>query len=356
MLNYPAYKITYADLDRLKAVAARIFDRSVSPQSRMEIVARSSGFKTYAAFLATLKETPILLWGKQDVEEDCARHLGVSQTGMPYIHGVPLNAIVSAGLAWSERKDVEGAMMRAPNDRLSVLKEDSGRLTDYLDLVDTVRHENVLGGRFAYRSSLSFEEVRNTNSLLKFREAFQGNLLIVVSPRNQRDLCKDRETKKQLVADVGGWMGCRVHLTKHDQFFDLPMETFAIDWTRLQDVRDLMRNCDVVCFDEYDKSEFEAKLYEEGIPIRRSVRQIKDRALDIDNEVIGDFFSVGYYGAARNDYPNDIASLSKDEISNLAVIWLCEILNVVHGCNYEYKRMTNENYLPEQFKRLLVEV
>lgn len=63
------YQVTYADLERIKAVAARIFDRSVSPQSRLEMIARSSGFGSYAAFLAALKSGPVRLVGDQEREK-----------------------------------------------------------------------------------------------------------------------------------------------------------------------------------------------------------------------------------------------------------------------------------------------
>lgn len=354
MQKLPAYKITHADLDRLKAVAARVFDRSISPQSRMEIIARSAGFRTYASFLAVLKEMPILLWGNQQIEEDCTLSLNLNQKGIPYIPNVNLNAIISAGLAWGERTNIEGAMMSGPDTRLKNLKEDGGRLADYLDFLDTMKGEYVENGRFTYRSSLTFQEARLPRHLLEYRNAVPGDTIIVVSPENQVKLGIDFDTERSVYEEGGPWLGCRVHLSKHDQFFDMPEKTFEIDWTNFDQVRDQLKATNIICFDEDDKKKVDDGAWAAGITLwNTNLITVKKEALEIENEDEGDFFTVGYYGTARNDRPDDFADFSKETLANFALSWMCEIVNVTHGCAYEFDRLSADP-APAQFERLLL--
>ena len=356
MQKLPAYKITHADLDRVTAVAARIFDRSISPQSRMEIIARSAGFNTYAAFLATLKDHPILLWGNQKTEESCAQQFKLDQKGIPYIEGVDLNAIISAGLAWGERTNIEGAMMSSPDTRLKALKDDGGRLADYLDFLDALKNDYVEAGRFAYRSSVTFEEARAPQHLLDYRSAISGNTVILVSPRNQVELGFDLNTGKSVFKKGGPWLGCHVHLSKHDQFFDLPKKTFEVDWSDPERVRRDIGDRPVICFDEADKEEIIDLAWEAKVVIwERLVSAVKAEALEIENEEEGDFFTLGYYGTARNDRPDDFRDLSKDRLADIALTWLCEIVNVSHGCAYEYRRMSGKP-APTHLERLLFRI
>jgi len=68
------------------------------------------------------------------------------------------------------------------------------------------------------------------------------------------------------------------------------------------------------------------------------MKEMQTAALEMEGEKEGNFFSVGYYGTARNDRPDDISKLTPA----FACHWLCEIVNVVHGCDYEFRRMSVE--------------
>ena len=63
---------------------------------------------------------------------------------------------------------------------------------------------------------------------------------------------------------------------------------------------------------------------------------IKSDALYIEDETEGNFFTVGYYGTARFDRPRDLAGLTP----YFGFQWMCEVVNVVHGCAYELKRIS----------------
>ncbi len=86
--KFPAYKVTCADIERLKIVAASVFDRSVSPQSRLETIARSAGFGSYAALRAGLEEGPVFLSGDQAREEAHIRKSGIDPAKVPFVEGI----------------------------------------------------------------------------------------------------------------------------------------------------------------------------------------------------------------------------------------------------------------------------
>ena len=93
----------------------------------------------------------------------------------------------------------------------------------------------------------------------------------------------------------------------------------------------------IYVFDEDDINLLqEVTISEEHGPIPAELFQpVKKAALDLDREEEGDIFNVGYYGTASLDPPLN----AEEATSSFAVRWLCEIVTVTHGVEYERSRM-----------------
>lgn len=329
--SFPAYQVTCADLDRIKAVAARIFDRTVSPQSRLEIISRSAGFGSYAALRAALKEGPVRLSGNQDLEEVFIAKAGLDAAPIAFVDGISHNDLLTAGLAWSERLAVRPAMTMSSEKKLGLFKASSGTRQDFLDFLYALREDGI-PPRSLYRSSLTPDQAARIHPDIS---------LVVASPANQRALTWDFENEAPRLTAGGKWVGARVKLTQNDRFFEEPETHHCLDDLSPDELAQLITHARVVCFDEEDRQGFLDFLVQAGLETSDvPVISIKDEALDIEHEEEGDFFSVGYYGTARMDLPDVPLDEHGPLLRSLAFGWICEILNVVHGCAYEFLRLT----------------
>lgn len=337
--SYPAYQLTCADIDRLKVVAARIFDRKVSPQSRLEIIARSSGFNTFAALKAALKTAPVLLTGNQYYEEAHIKTAGIDPRYVPFINGVSLNEIIAAGLAWSERGDPEWAASKPPRQRLKMAKRDGASMRDYLDFL--YERRMAAGDRLnVYRSSLSWADIRKLEEDEYRRNACADTAVIISTPENAMDVSTDPTTGEPRMKRPGSWRCARVPLSKNMRFFDTPPGEL-IPWGDRSELEKLIEDARIVVFDENDLKSVRKELAKAGITELPDYRftMTKADALEIEDELEGTFFSVGYYGTARNDAaPSEICH-DPEAMSNMAFAWHCELVNVVHGCAYEFSRI-----------------
>lgn len=341
---FPAYKLTCNDIDRLKVVAARIFDRQVSPQTRLEIIARSAGYGTYASMLAALDEHPILLSCNQDAEEAFIAQSKLDLATIPYIRGVGLNSIIAAALAWGERGDVAAAMMMSPEGRLKSLKGDEGRLTDYISFIEEIIDLGLCNRRCVFRSSLTFYNMRNLDKLISYSRIPNDDAVVLVSPENQRDLTVDSETKEPARTEVGPWMGFRVRLCKNTRFFNIPDDLFEVEWGSASALKKRFKGARIICFDADDIKSATEKLMKAGqFAATQGMEEIKSGALEVEGEHEGGFFSLGYYGTARNERDSSVLTKSPNELAEFALGWMAEIVNVVKGSEYEFARLSVQN-------------
>lgn len=332
--KFPAYKVTCADIERLKIVAASVFDRSVSPQTRLEIIARSAGFGSYAALRASLDEGSVFLSGDQSREESHIRKSGVDPAKVPFIEGVSLNTIIAAGLALPEAENVVEVMGMSPRDRLALLKACRPSLSEILDFLYS-KGLAYRGTGVLWRSSLSHDDLRR---------ARREDAVLMVSPRNRAELGYDFELERSVLSPSGDWTAVRVHLPETVRFFDTPDEAQMVrpPWDDKDALARLVEGARIIVFDEIDAQEVRSALSAAGLKgwDRVNVQPIKAQALDIENEDDGDFFTIGYYGTARNDLEADIREWSEERLAPFAMNWFCELVNVVHGCAYEFSRIT----------------
>lgn len=338
--SYPAYQLTCADIDRLKVVAARIFDRKVSPQSRLEIIARSSGFNTFAAMKAALKTAPVLLVGSQYCEETHIRSAGIDPKYVPFINGVSLNEIIAAGLAWSERDDPEWATSKPARQRLKMVKKDGATLRDYLDFL--YDRKIASGDRLnVYRSSLTWADIRKFEEDAYRRKACAETAVIMTSPENAMDVSMDPMTGEPRMKRPGAWRCARIPLSDDMRFFEDPSAQL-VPWDDRSALEQLIEDARIIVFDDNDLKAVRRELSKAGISDLPDYRftVTKQDALEIEDETEGNFFTLGYYGTARNDgAPSEICN-DGEALSDYAFSWFCEIVSVVHGCAYEYRRIT----------------
>jgi len=328
---FPAYQLTCADLDRLKAAAARVFDRSVSPQSRLELIARSAGFGSYAALRSALAQGPARLTGDQEREEAFIVSAGLEEAPIAFVDGISHTDIIAAALAWPERLAVHAAMSMTPAEKLAAFKSCSGTRQDFLDFLYDLRRDG-LPKRCLYRASISPAEAA---------AIFPDTALIIASPANQRSLSWDLDREQETLPEGGAWIGARVRLGQNDRFFEVPDRHLRLGDLSVGELACLIRHARVICFDEKDRDAFLAFLTARGLGAATpTIHAVKREALEIEDETDASFFEVGYYGTARMDLSDPRPCEHGPVLEDLAFHWICEIVNVVHGCDYEFRRMT----------------
>ena len=161
---------------------------------------------------------------------------------------------------------------------------------------------------------------------------------IVCTPDNIAQLSFDFETETFRLEPGTDFAVARVRLTDEDRFFDPPPEEDVVVTSDPEALEEIVQGRKVYIFDDGDFDALNAVLAEGGrdeVP-RDLKMQMRTPALDMDNEEDGNFFTVGYYGTARCDRPDDLSILTP----TFAHRWMCEIVNVVHACEYEFKRMS----------------
>lgn len=167
--------------------------------------------------------------------------------------------------------------------------------------------------------------------------ASNPEVAIVVTPDNISALSVDFDTDERRIPDGTEFAIARVTLTDEIRYFDPPKEDSIVVTSDPAKILQLTENRNVYMFSNADFDYLNKTLSEAGNnPIPEALsKEMHASALDMEGEKEGDFFSIGYYGTARNDRPNDISALTP----KFACYWFCEIVNVVHGCDYEFKRM-----------------
>lgn len=162
-------------------------------------------------------------------------------------------------------------------------------------------------------------------------------ICVVASPANIAALSYDFETEVIRNPEGDEFALARVRLTDEDRFFDPPEDDDILVSSDPETIFETVQGRKVYVFDDADFESLNAALQNAGHePVPADLKmEMRTPALDMENEQEGDFFTVGYYGTARNDRPDDLSILTP----RFAFRWMCEIVNVVHGCEYEFKRM-----------------
>ncbi len=165
----------------------------------------------------------------------------------------------------------------------------------------------------------------------------EPEVAIVVTPENVAALSFDFDTEQLRLAPGEDFAIARVHLTEETRFFDPPQEENLTITSDPEAIQALISERKVYAFDASDFERINTLLSNNGYDrvAPELQMEMKKSALEMEGENDGDFFSIGYYGTARNDRPDDLTILTP----SFACHWLCEIVNVVHGCEYEFRRM-----------------
>lgn len=165
----------------------------------------------------------------------------------------------------------------------------------------------------------------------------EPEVAIIVTPENIAALSFDFDTEQLRLPPGSDFAIARVHLTEDTRFFEPPQPEQITVTNDPEKISDLIENRKVYAFDASDFEHINSLLSGAGHePIPRELHmEMRKASLEMEGEKEGDFFSIGYYGTARNDRPDDLEILTP----TFACHWLCEIVNVVHGCEYEFRRM-----------------
>ena len=165
----------------------------------------------------------------------------------------------------------------------------------------------------------------------------EPEVAILVTPENLSDLSRDFDADEPTVPPGNKFAIVRVPLTEETRFFDPPRDEDITVTDTAADIDRLCRDRKVYLFEPRDFERVNGLLEAAGLePIPGELfENVKSGALDMEGEEEGSFFSIGYYGTARNDRPADVKTLDP----KFAAHWMCEIVNVVHGCEFEFKRM-----------------
>jgi type IV secretory pathway TraG/TraD family ATPase VirD4 len=165
----------------------------------------------------------------------------------------------------------------------------------------------------------------------------EPEVAIIVTPENIAALSFDFDTEQLRLSPGNDFAIARVHLTEDTRFFEPPQPEQITVTNDAEKISELLENRKVYAFEASDFERINDLLSAAGQePIPRDLHmEMRKASLEMEGEKEGDFFSIGYYGTARNDRPDDLEVLTP----TFACHWLCEIVNVVHGCEYEFRRM-----------------
>jgi hypothetical protein len=165
----------------------------------------------------------------------------------------------------------------------------------------------------------------------------EPEVALIVTPENIAALSFDFDTENLRLSPGEKFAVVRVHLTDETRFFDPPQEEDITVTENIEEIYELISDRKVYAFDQDDFTKINDLLKSNDLdPIPSDLRmEMRKASLEMEGEKEGDFFSIGYYGTARNDRPDDLSILTP----SFACQWFCEIVNVVHGCEYEFRRM-----------------
>lgn len=163
---------------------------------------------------------------------------------------------------------------------------------------------------------------------------------IVLTPQNLATLSHDFDTGQPQIGPGTEFAIARVHLTDEQRFFEIPDDAAVTVTSDPNTIQDLVSGRRVYAFEDADFTSLNHTLGQGGhdaieqdlrIAIRKEALEIEDMSEDEAN-----IFTLGYYGTARLNRQEDLSTLTP----TFGFGWLCELVNVVHGCAYEYRRIS----------------
>lgn len=316
--------ITPADLETVKALLEIVLGETLGASHRLEVFARLAGYRTYAALKADL------------------------QTGID-IFGDPLPTPLYAN---PRKNDPFIAELPVEVRRKLAILEQVGLLR-MLAVALRISNDPVFGNIGLDPKDL--DSIFKTAMEDKAQEGVEkdrlfelpaGRLILVTSPVNLADL---RARVSGGIDNGSGtpkpddpWHLSPAHLAPNAQFFENPRpeDLVVMGVGNIDRLAALVADGTLVFFSDEDLEAFSAFVTKHTgrIVNPRNMISVKTAALEIESEMDGGFFEVGYYGTARNDIPHGEGAMTAIN-GDFAVQWLSEIANVVHACSYEYNRM-----------------
>ena len=324
------FTIALPDLDMLKAALEFVLGADLKPTHRLEIFARLSGYKSYAALKTEL--------GYLDL------------SGRPV--AVPIKAEPVKGDSFMSSLPLEVRRRLARQDRIGLIK--------MIAVALELGRSEIFGETGFAAEDMRFIEARAGKiSLTVPKEVVisgtlpAGRLLLVTSSANLENLRAGSDwvagqgdepmaLGDRLPKGDGAWHVAQVHLEVDARFFKTPHDEDVItvaEWTEdvLAQLADALRDVTLVFFDEKAMHAFRKAVFMSTgrVVSLADCRVIRDALCDIEDSPDEDFINLGYHGTARNDVPSERAPVS----GAFAVQWLAELCNVVHGTRFEMKRM-----------------
>lgn len=317
--------ITPADLDAVKALLEIIIGNTVSASHRIEVFARLAGYRTYAALKADLQD-----------------RLDIFGNPLP----TPIYASPRKNDPFLTQLPIEVRRKLAKLEHVGLLKVVAVALKISNDPVfgNIGIEPHTLDSIFQIAMKEKKHQVSHDDFTL---ELPAGRLILVASPSNLTDLKTKGSGSVDDTPETSDlnnrWHLSPTYLPPNTRFFDSPRpeDLVSMEPGSIEGLASLVQDGTLVFFSQEDIDDFSTFVTSQtGRFVNpQTMVSVKAAALEIEYEDDGGFFGVGYYGTARNDVPpgeDALAALSGD----FAVQWLSEIANVVHGCNFEYKRLS----------------
>lgn len=324
------FTIALPDLDPLKAALEFVLGADLKPTHRLEIFARLSGYKSYAALKTEL--------GYLDL------------SGRPV--AVPIKAEPVKGDSFMASLPLEVRRRLARQDRIGLLK--------MIAVALELGRSEIFGETGFVEEDMRFIEARAGKITLTVPKEVvisgtlpAGRLLLVASSGNLENLRagsdwvagKGEEPMTlgdRLPRGDGSWHLAQVFLDIDARFFEAPRDEDVVtvaEWTAdvLAQLADMLRDVTFVFFDEISMHAFRKAVFASTgrVVSLADCRILSAELCDIEDSAKADFFDIGYYGTARNDVPQERADVS----GAFTAQWLAELGNIVHGYHFELKQL-----------------
>jgi type IV secretion system protein VirD4 len=187
-------------------------------------------------------------------------------------------------------------------------------------------------------STSEVQEVQKKKAMDVKAAASNPEVAILMTPENLSELSFDFDTEECSIPPGTEFAVARVRLTEDDRYFETPAPENVTVTSDPNELAEILYGRKVYVFQDGDIEKVNGIFASQGIDIIPPELKvsIKADALEIEDETEGNFFTVGHYGTARCDRPKDLSILTP----YFGFQWMCEVVNVVHGCAYEFKRIS----------------
>jgi type IV secretion system protein VirD4 len=182
------------------------------------------------------------------------------------------------------------------------------------------------------------EEVRRSEAATVKEALADPDIAIIVTPQNIADVSRDPNSNENVHPVGTDFAFTRLTLTEDDEYFAIPADDEITVTSDIERIHAAISGRRVYVFSDADAETLNTLFRENDLlPVAKALfQEMLIPSLDIEEEETGDIFTIGYYGAAHNTRPADAKLITP----TFALKWMCDIVVVVRGCQFELSRVT----------------